>query len=626
MKLSNRIFGFNLIARKIYQRLKTSPLQAARKAWRILSSPGGFFNGIDIAQNAVRIAHQYELWQQVHRITPTELNVIKQELALLSYRPKISILMPVYNTEDRWLRRAIDSVRQQLYSNWELCIADDASTELHIKDILETYRQVDPRIKIIYRPTNGHISAASNSALTLATGEFVALLDHDDELTAAALAEVIKLLNQHPQADFIYSDEDRLEADGRHSEPFFKPDWSPHLLQSTNYIAHFAVLRRRLVEQIGGFRDEFVGSQDYDLFLRFTEQSDQVYHIPQILYSWRKLPTSTALDLAAKPYAQNATFQALTQAIQRRALPAEVVSGSFPPLFRIRHQIIGAPRVSIIIYASKDNKTISTLKFIRHLRQNSAYQHYEIIIVTEQSHCDELKRTVVHEPIDVVITSTQETSLSKSLSMGAMQAQGEYLLFLGDGIRPINPDWLTAMLEYAQLPGTGCVGAKLLSKRGRLISAGMALGLNDAAGHPGRGISDVPHVILFLNLKDMVREVSAVSALCFMVRGELFNQANGFDLGYEHAFYDVDLCLRLSQLGYRNLFTPFARLTVPADGVNNHFDDNSMVEADKLLLRQKWGTLLNNDPYYNPNFTRNGEDFGLRGYEDHTNTSSGLNN
>ncbi|MCB0190806.1 MAG: glycosyltransferase [Anaerolineae bacterium] len=624
MKLSNRVSGLNLFARKIYQRLKSSPLQGARKAWRILSSPGGLSNGVDIVKNAARISHQYKLWQQVHCVTPVELKTLEQQLALLRYQPTMSILMPVYNTEERWLRRAIDSVRQQLYANWELCIADDASTAPHIRETLEFYRHLDARIKIIYRPTNGHISAASNSALTLATGEFVALLDHDDEITVTALAEVIKLLNKHPQADLIYSDEDRLEADGSRSEPFFKPGWSPHLLQSTNYIAHFAVLRRTLVEAIGGFRDAFVGSQDYDLFLRFTEQSDQVYHIPKVLYSWRKISTSTALTLDAKPYAQNATFQALTQAIQRRDIRAEVVPGSFPPLFRVRYQIAGRPLVSLVISLHQDNNAAPVLKFVQMLKKVTPYQNYEIIFVTTYNHCDTLRQTAAHKQIEVVITSTQEPALSQSLSRGVQQAQGEYLLFLSSGTQPISSDWLTAMLEYAQLPDIGCVGGKLLSKRGHLVSAGMALGLNGAAGHPGRGLADVPQIILFLNLKDMVREVAAVSARCFMVRRERFDQVNGFDPAYKNAYFDVDLCLRLAQHGYRNLFTPYAQLIVPP--YDTHFDNSPMVEADKLLLQQKWGAFLNSDPYYNPNFTRNREDLSLSTPDDHTNRASNLNN
>lgn len=634
---SKTTHGLNLFLRKIYHRLRTSPLQGMRKAWRILSGPGGLYHGLDIARNVIRISHQYKQWQQAHHLTTADLLEIKQTLALLKYQPKISILLPVYNTEERWLRRAIDSVRQQLYPQWELCIADDASTMPHIRNTLEAYRRLDPRIKVVYHQTNGHISAASNSALRLATGEFVALLDHDDEIAPLALFEVIKLLNKYPQADLIYSDEDRLEPDGSRSEPFFKPDWSPYLLQSINYITHFAVLRRSVVEHIGGFRDAFVGSQDHDLFLRFTEQSDQVYHIPKVLYSWRKIPTSTALDLKAKPYSQDATFRALTEVVRRRALPADVVPGSYPPLLRIRHRIVGTPLVSIIIYSDNSDDAISTLKYIQNLSKNTAYQNCEIIIVAEPKYGDELRQAVALEQTDVVIALNSQTSLSESLSIGAAQAQGEFLLFLGKGIQPVNDDWLTAMLEYAQLPGTGCVGAKLRSKQGHVVSAGMALGINGVAGHPGRGLSDVPQIILYLNLKDMVREVSAVSAACLMIRRKLFHQVNGFDAAFQHAFCDVDLCLRLSQLGYRNLYTPYAKLEISRpyalpsirprasvysgclgllkihnNWIINHIDNSHGDPSSGLLLQQKWCDLLCKDPYYNPNFTRNGEDFGLR--------------
>jgi GT2 family glycosyltransferase len=565
----------NALYRKIFKRIQTSPRKAIRKAW-IMARSGGILSILEMMRTYSAINRQYQLWRERTSI---------DSVVDLSYQPLISVIMPTYNTPERWLRRAIESVQEQIYPHWELCIADDASTAPHVRAILGEYAARDKRIKIEFRAANGHISAASNTALALATGAYIALLDHDDEISPDALLEVARLLNQHPEADFVYSDEDKIELDGAHTEPFFKPDWSPCLLLCCNYITHFAVIRRELVEKIGGFRDAFVGSQDYDLFLRVTDHTHNVFHIPKVLYSWRKIETSTASVIEAKSYAADAARRALVETVERRALDAAVEPGDYFPFWRIRPNIRQQPRISVII--SVVGHSDSALSQLKHFS-------FSPLIVAD-SRQDKLMR------IPQIVTVESNTSFVESLNIGAQAATSDYLVFLSLQAVPVDPDWLAALLEIACQPGVGCVGGKLISKQKRLLHAGITPGL----GCPGAGIADIAHGIFYFNLKDAIREVSAVSGAAMMIAREQFEAVGGFDMAYQQDFHDVDLCLRLAQAGFVTIYTPFARLVMPND-------PRTASAHDIEHFRRRWPNAIQNDPFYNINLTRDRTDLSIQ--------------
>jgi len=507
--------------------------------------------------------------------------------------------MPVYNSDERWLIRAIESVTQQVYPNWELCIADDASTELHVIRIIEHFRQIDPRIKLIRREVRGHIAAASNSALLTATGDYIALLDHDDELSIDALFEVVRLINRHPEADLIYSDEDKIDTTGHRIEPFFKPDWSPFLLLNINYITHFAVIRRHVVNTVGGFRDAYIGSQDHDLFLRVTAQTDHVFHIPKILYSWRKAATSAALSADIKNYAYEASFRAVENAVAVRTTNASVSYGSYPPFIRVRFAIADDPLISIvvIVHTSKD------LEVINNLRRRTGGQKFEIVVVTT-NHRLKLK----YGTDDCVrLVHYNKHLVTKLLQEGAKSTLGDYLVFMQQPSLPIDSDWLTSLLEYAQLSTSGCVGAKILTRHHLILEAGMALGINGDARAVGKGIADVPQLMFYLNLKDAIREVSAVSASCMMIKSSTFWRLGGFDVRYDNSLFDADLCLKAATHSLRTIYMPYARMVC-----QSRILAEAPSEYEIQLFQSRWQTVIAHEPFYNVNLTRKRLDMAIR--------------
>ncbi len=548
---------------------------------------------------------QYQVWLERHRLNPQDVATMKAAVDTFTYTPLISIVVPVYDTDEIWLRKAIESIRAQIYSHWELCLANDGSTKPHVRTILEEYATIDPRVRVKHLPRNEGIVGASAHAVSLATGEFVGLLDHDDELPPDALFEVVKRLNENPELDLLYSDEDKLEPHGSRVEPFFKPDWSPDLLLSMNYVNHFSVFRRSLLDEIGGFRHGFDGSQDYDLLLRFTERTTRIAHIPKILYHWRKTPNSAATSTTAKPYAYEAAKRALEHALQRRGYPG-LVESLFPGHYRVRYQLRGKPLVSILV-PTRDRWQLLQ-QCLHSIEEKTSYSRYEIILLDNDSTEPETleylealtgKRRVYRYP--------GPFNFSAINNFGAARVRGEYLLFLNNDTQVIEPDWLTAMLEQAQRPEVGAVGAKLLYPDGRIQHAGVVLGIAGTANHafrhhPGDALG-------YFGLTDLVRNCSAVTAACMMVSRHVFKEVGGFDERFRIAFGDVDFCLRLRQRGYLIVYTPLALLY--------HYESATRgglhPPEDEELCRKLWGDLIEaGDPYYNPNLTLSREDWSLR--------------
>lgn len=547
-----------------------------------------------------------------------DIEAMTQEIATFHYQPKISIAMPVYNVEEKWLRLCIDSILNQVYTNWELCMADDASTDPNVKKILTEYQQLDERIRVVFREQNGHISEATNSALAIATGEFVALLDNDDELAINAFYEVVKVLNENPELDLIYSDEDKIDMDGNRSDPAFKPDWSPDLLLGTNYISHLGVYRRSILEEIGGFRKGYEGSQDYDLVLRFTEKTtkERITHIPKVLYYWRMLPTSTAVDQGSKGYAFEAGLRAVQDALVRRGINGHATHGAANGLYDVYYDIESEKLVSIIIPTKNGYKDVQ--RCVSSIIEKTTYQNYEIIMADNGSTDPKIHELYAEfeqqlpgrffvESIDIPF------NFSTINNRAAKKAHGEYLLFLNNDTEVITENWLTLMVSFAQQERIGCVGAKLLYPNNTVQHAGVILGLGGVAGHGHYGY---PHGDLgYFGRLAINVNYSAVTAACLLMKKADFDAVGGFEEAFTVAFNDVDLCLKVQALGRDNVWLHEAEL-YHFESQTRGYDDKGKkkkrFEQEKVMMEEKWGPLIENDPFYNPNLTRDIPNFSLR--------------
>ncbi len=546
-----------------------------------LFAPGPAGLGLDINT-------QYNLWLQNHALDPSEMDAVRERAAALQYRPLISVIMPVYNTERQWLVPAIESVRTQLYDNWELCIADDGSDLAETKRVLSDYTADDDRIRVTTLAKNLGIGGASAAALALAQGDFIALLDHDDELKPDALYEVVARLNEEPSLDYIYTDEDKKDAHGRLVDPFFKPDWSPDLFMSVNYVTHLSVIRRELAETVGGFRLGYDGSQDYDLLLRMTEQTDRIAHIPKPLYTWRKIGGSAAGGHDAKPYARDAAKRALQDALDRRKIKGNVFDGSVPGYYRVTYALTERSRVSIVI-PTKDR--LNMLKrCIDSISARSRYDNYEIVVVdngsTERATLQYLEQAPVR-----VVAHPGEFNFSALINAGVRASEGEHVVLLNNDTEVIEPSWIEAMLEHDQRAEVGAVGARLLYPDGTVQHEGVIVGRHEAlpAHLDHRG---------YFSLGEGVRNLSAVTAACMMIKKSVFEEVGGFDEELRIAYNDVDFCLRLREKGYLVIYTPHALLYhyEGATRGRQHPPD------DDRLYRERWyETQFDQDPYYNPN-------------------------
>lgn len=555
----------------------------------------------------------YARWARTHdSLSEPQRQSIRERQAALPLRPRISILMPVYNTHDKWLREALDSVIAQLYPNWELCIADDASTQPHVRATLEEYRAHELRIKVVYRSSNGHIAEATNSALALASGEFISLMDHDDVIPGHALYELVAKLNEDPSADMIYSDEDKIDSKGRRFDPGFKPDWSPDYLESCMYTAHLAIYRSAVAEKVGGFKPGYDGAQDYDFVLRFTETSDRIAHVPRVLYHWRAIPGSTASSMYDKRYVVPAGISALRDRLEHTGRRGSVSQSRYPSCFDVRIDLAEHPPVSIVIPTAGGERkvrgrTVSLVaRCVERIRCFSTYPDCEIVIV-ENGDLNEAVRTfLVASGCRLVTYGEPEFNISKKLNLGASIAHGRYLLFIKDGTEAVRPDWIEALLEQGTKPGVGAVGAKLLCEDGTLHHVGIVhhQGLPD---HVRKRFPRNDPGYMFSTIS--VRNYLAVSGACMLTRSDLFHKVSGFHEAYKVNYGDIDYCLKLRELGYRAVYTPHAELY--------NFETASrpavVARQEMELYLQRWKTITARDPYYNANYFRTSPpDFSLR--------------
>lgn len=553
----------------------------------------------------------YQIWLEKYDITPEKHLVFKNITSSWHKPPLISIIMPVYNPNPKHLIEAIESVQKQVYPHWQLCIADDASSEnSNIKDILRTYEKKDSRINVIFRSRNGHISAASNSALSLATGEFVALLDHDDVLHPLALWFVAETIVKNPNVGLIYTDHDKLSLDGKRCNPYFKCDFNLELMLAHNLVAHFSCYRLNLVNEIGGFREGFEGAQDYDLALRCIERltSEQIIHIPRVLYHWRISNTSTSFTFKAKPYTTTAAIKSVSDFLKRNNLPGRVVPHpELEGMNRIQPQFSSVlPLVSIII-PTRDR--VDLLKpCLDSIYSMTTYPSYEIIIVDNASKDPETKEFFTHlEQKGVnIIRDEGIFNYSRLNNLAAKEAKGELLCLLNNDTRIITPHWLEEMAFFAIKPDVGVVGAKLFYSNNRVQHGGVILGLGKhrIAGHSFTGIS--PKNPGYMGRAGLQQELSAVTGACQLVRKSVFWEVNGLDDSLAVTYNDVDLCLRIRHAGYRNIWTPFAQLYhvgSASRGRDSTHEKFSRFQQEIEFMRQRWGELLLKDPFYSPNLS-----------------------
>jgi glycosyltransferase involved in cell wall biosynthesis len=559
----------------------------------------------------------YAKWiEEFDTFSSSEYEKMEHEVSQFQKKPKISIIMPVYNPDEHWLAEAIESVISQVYTNWELCIADDCSTRQGVRDTLESYQILDERIKVVYRHQNGHISLASNSALSIATGEYIALMDHDDKLPAHALYFVVKAINLFPQAKLFYSDEDKIDEIGQRQEPYFKPDWNEDLFYSQNLFSHLGVYASEILQKIGGFREGMEGSQDHDLVLRCLEHviSKEIVHIPKVLYHWRVHSRSMAGNTEAKPYAMLAGCRALNEHFQRMGFSGKVSITDFG--YRAQYQLPANPPLVSLLIPTRDHKSI-TESAVRSILQKTTYPNYEIIIIDNGSVEPQTLNWfagIQDEDSRVrVVRYDHPFNYSAINNFGVAQANGLVIGLINNDIEVISPDWLSEMTSHALRPEIGCVGAKLYYSGGTLQHGGVVLGVGGVAGHSHKHFQGSGNGY-FSRLK-LISNFSAVTGACLLVRKEIFDIADGLDeINLKVAFNDVDFCLKVRELGFRNLWTPYAELYHHESISRGHEDTpekQARFQAEINYMKEKWGAKLLQDPYYNPNLTLDHEDFSL---------------
>jgi glycosyltransferase involved in cell wall biosynthesis len=556
--------------------------------------------------------NNYGKWLKAHK----EILQRTPDATSFKLKPKISIIMAVYNPSLQHLDAAIQSVLAQGYGNWELCIADDASTNDEVISLLHHYSVLDSRIKVLVRGTNGHISEASNSALFMTNGDYIALLDHDDLLVPTALEWIVDTINRYPDADIIYSDEDKIGDTGTRFDPYFKSDFNYELFLAQNMISHLGVYRAVLVKGVGGFRKGVEGAQDHDLALRVLENSNpsKVIHIPRVLYHWRATEGSTALAIDQKSYAPCAGKQVIQDHLDRLGTAAQVTfADGNPSHYRVRFELMmPLPLISIII-PTRDR--IDILKVcIESIRRLTTYQNFEIIIIDNGSELEETK-DYLHElkmhGVNV-IRDDRPFNYSALNNLGVEHATGSMLCLLNNDIEILTEDWLEELLSFAQRPNTGCVGARLWYPDRILQHGGVVLGIGGVAGHAHKGLSN--NSTGYFSRAIHHQSYSAVTAACLMIKRSIYLEVGGFDENLPVAFNDVDFCLKVNAAGYTNIWTPYAEMIhheSASRGSEKTAEQQLRFTSEVELMRSRWSKTLLNDPAYNANLTLEHEDYSL---------------
>jgi GT2 family glycosyltransferase len=610
----------------VYKDLKQfkNPYRIHKKSY-IVYKKQGFLGMLDMVEKeyrkikpygARRVRNkksEYEKWIEIHE--PKKKVLFEKEKFLVN--PLLSIIMPTYNTPSQYLRYAINSVLAQSYPHWELCIADDASTHIKIKNILFEYEKKYTNIKVIFRKENGHIAKASNTALSLARGEFVCFLDHDDTLAPNALLEVVKSINQSKEVAFIYSDEDKIDVRGRRFEPHFKSDWNVDMFYSHNYIAHFTTIKRTVIQRVGGFREGYDGAQDYELFLRVLDKLEDknIVHIPKILYHWRAILGSSALDASQKAYTTDAGLRALRDYFASKDKNILVKKGQVANTYRVTYPLPKVlPLVSILV-PTRDNYQI-LFKCIESILAHTSYTNYEILILDNQSSESEtlayFEKLKSHSNISILAYPYPFNYASLN-NFGVKYAKGEVIALLNNDTEIITQHWLSEMLRHALRPDIGAVGAMLYYENDTIQHAGIVLGIGGVANHSHK-LSPRGDTGYFARLVT-VQNYSAVTGACLLVKKSLYEKVGGLNEAHlAVAFNDVDFCLKLLEEGKRNLWTPFVELyhhESVSRGKEETEEEKNRFISEVDYMQKTWASTLLNDRYYNKNLSNHHVDFRL---------------
>ena len=556
----------------------------------------------------------YGPWYRAY--IPTEETLETQRKQKFDYSPLISIAVPAYQTPVEFLRQMIESLIVQTYSNWELCIVNASPDNEEMQKVLAEYSAGDSRVRFCNLKENLGIAENTNRAFAMTKGEFVGLLDHDDLLAPNALYEIVKILQDHPQADALYTDEDKVTTElDEHFQPHLKPDFNLDLLRSNNYICHFFVVRKSIVEKAGGFRKEFDGAQDYDFIFRCTENAGEVLHVPEILYHWRTHKASTADNPASKMYAFEAGKRAIEAHLERTGTKGEVSHTQDLGFYRVKYPVQGKPLVSVIIPNKDEKETLQTC--LEMLEKNTGYQNFEIIIVENNSTTDEIfryyKELSGNRKIHLLRWG-KEFNYSAINNFAVAHAKGEYLLFLNNDVKSINPDWLEEMLGVCQRPEVGGVGAKLIYPDNTIQHAGCVIGMGGIAGHM---FVDMPADRTgYLHKASLLQDMSAVTAACLLMKKEVFEQAGGFTEELAVAFNDVDLCLKVRKNGYLIVYDPYVKLYHMESKTRGAEDSKEKVrrfQTEIEYMRCHWIDILKNgDPCYNKNLSLTKWNYSLK--------------
>lgn len=560
--------------------------------------------------------YDYGEWYQLTKPDEEELETQKKEV--FDYRPKLSIVIPAYKTPERYLKEMLQSIKEQTYQNWEVCVADGSPRGESSERVLKKFAEQDKRFKYVILGENKGISGNTNAAMDMATGDFIVLADHDDTIPPHALYECVKAINMDPEYDVIYSDEDKLDMDGKALfDPHFKPDFNPDLLTSVNYICHLFVVNRDLVDAVGGFRQEFDGAQDYDFIFRCTEAARKIYHIPKVLYHWRCHQNSTASNPESKMYAFEAGARAIKAHFQRCNIPVESVEkGVDFGIYHTKFAIKGEPLVSVVI-PNKDHHSDLDL-CIRSLMEKGTYKNLEFIVVennsTDKATFSYYERIQKEYPNVRVVTWEKGFNFSAINNFGVKHARGEYLLFLNNDTEIIEKDVIREMLGYCQREDVGAVGARLLYQDDTIQHAGVVVGFGGIAGHTFIGLHRAENS--YFHRAMCAQDYSAVTAACIMTKKALFDQVEGFTEELAVAFNDIDFCMKIRSLGKLVVYNPYALLyhyESKSRGLEDTPEKVARFNREIAIFAKRWPDILRNgDPYYNPNLTLRKSNFALR--------------
>jgi len=560
------------------------------------------------SRNSVSDKVAYKKWIKINE---TNIHLCER----LIYEPLISIIIPVYNTDKKYLKEMLDSVFSQTYKNYELCIADDASSNSQTVELIEEYNLKYDNVKVIYRKSNGHISEASNSALKLAEGEYVIFLDHDDTLAVNAIYEMVKKLNENRELKLIYSDEDKIDENGKRYNPHFKSGWNPAMFYSQNYLCHLVCLKKDIIDDIGGFRKGYEGSQDYDLLIRYIDKikEDEIDRVEKILYHWRAIKGSTAYGSGEKVYSHDAGLKALKDYFKSKNKNISVDSGFLPNTYKVNYAF-EKPLVSLLI-PTRDNYDILH-KCVDSILAKTSYLNYEILILDNETSCqqtlDYFNKIIKYKNIKI-LEYHYPFNYSAINNFGVKHAKGEIIGLINNDVEVISEGWLSEMVSYVMRDETGAVGAKLYYDNNTIQHAGVIIGIGGVAGHSHKYF-DKNEYGYFSRLK-IVQNYSAVTGACLLVKKKLYEEVGGLDeVNLKVAFNDVDFCLKLLEKGYKNIWTPYVEL-YHHESISRGSEDNPEKEArfklEVAYMKKKWLKYIVSDNYYNCNLTDKHENFEL---------------